>query len=336
MSTIKELNKKINCILDNNYQEHLNLKKSIDELKILISNKNLITNNKISIENENVKNDEKILEILDYKINENNNKLLKIIDNKNNTIETEIKEYKVPDYLLEENITSKINNTIQIVLRNNNTNNKNFIFEEKQKIKKEIDEIINLIQINNKNSIEKMQNEHLEKNMQNINLINNQNEEKIYTLRNNIHRNLGTIDTVIKNMKNEMNVKFHNIQKNEESLKLEIKSLQTNLCNNNNEKKIEEKTEENTQKKIEENISELQNEILMKKIIEQEINNASNIILKKVDLLISSKFIEISKNLSEFVTHNASDLIFKNKKVVNGLEIWIQTQIKLILETNKS
>jgi hypothetical protein len=50
-------------------------------------------------------------------------------------------------------------------------------------------------------------------------------------------------------------------------------------------------------------------------------------IINKVDIIISSKFVEMNKNITEFIIKNASDLVFSNKDFCAKIEKWIQSQI---------
>ncbi len=224
--------KKLTAFIENNYIEHVNLKKTLDEVKILY---NQIKNNDFNYinfsNNYDKNNQEKINELIDFKINEifnkkyNNdpivycqtkNTRLEFIEdesNKNSDKESIINyQNYMPEFIEDETkINAKITSLIQIFNKNNIIDYKSILLEEQNKFKKELQETIDIIKNDNYNNSEK-----IKKDIDNTIIKINEIDDKILILRNSIHKNFQNIDNAIQTIKSDLNHKFTNLQKNEQ------------------------------------------------------------------------------------------------------------------------
>ncbi len=396
------LSKKLTCFIDNNYIEHINLKKSIDDIKNLLNENNY--NNLLSEINIEKLNEDKTKELIKYEVNKNYDKIINIINDKFNKLvnnqkttknlstinETNIiSQIKLPDFIKDESkLDKKINDFIQIIIKNYSLNNKIFLAEEHKKFKQEFDDKFIILKTENDKSFKEIRNEIDNKIIKRITEV----DEKIYLLRNNIHRTFQDIDNTIKILKNDFHVKYTNIHRNEQIFKAnlndrfkntnitiennntiimqKIKSEITNdyneLTNNYNELKKQyidvnnnqsELIKEinfmkNTIQELNSDISSLKTQLLESytilnenikfkndkfiknnsennnQIISYTNNNLTKEIFEKVEIMISTKFVELNK----YIIENAPKLVFSNRDFTSKIEIWIQSQIKLFLQ----
>jgi hypothetical protein len=387
MTTIKDINKKLTCLIDNNYIEHVNLKNLIEELKnkiiILSKQENLLLNTKNNINQQKKEKDEEFiisrnLVFEDFKKNFNSdfNDLLPVYikteqnlknfiqENTSKTTETIICNIKT-----EQDLNNFVKNIIE---RDNNCNKQNLdhiileINEEYKNLKKEIQKKVEIIKEDN-NKIE-------EKISKNLNEKIKDSDDKILIVRNDTHKNFTNIDKALINLKGDLLSKINSIQKNQETLKnffcekvneIENKSKGVQIKSINDEQKKEQDlilleitnikkalslldntdliidiVNTKTNKIIKDGYTVIEEYNLINEKFEKfkekienivkEKNNENSIdkeIINKVDIIISSKFVEMNKNITEFIVKNASDLVFSNKSFCTKIEKWIQSQI---------
>ena len=313
MQTFQEL---INCIEQASNQIQLKDKKIEELLNIIRTKENIENKNRI---NNNNKEQEKNIIFLE---NENQNLKKELQQRENLIININKEKYilleKKGEY--DNRITgmTKLINKMKAELGNINTNKENElkkIMKENNILKNRIQSLENSLNISNKSkkeleeSINKIKKEFNEK----YDLINKESNLKINELQNEIDLK-NKISIELHNLK----IKYQNLLKNEEQIKLEQKNKIDNLekeiesIKNENKKRIEKL---NTEKKEKENILE-ENRIIYENNI-KEMNSFQNLInkLKKENASLNNIIIDLNAKIE-----NKENSTRNNNKKIKNLE----------------
>ena len=313
MQTFQEL---INCIEQASNQIQLKDKKIEELLNIIRTKENIENKNRI---NNNNKEQEKNIFFLE---NENQNLKKELQQRENLIININKEKYilleKKGEY--DNRITgmTKLINKMKAELENININKENElkkIMKENNILKNRIQSLENSLNISNKSkkeleeSINKIKKEFNEK----YDLINKESNLKINELQNEIDLK-NKISIELHNLK----IKYQNLLKNEEQIKLEQKNKIDNLekeiesIKNENKKRIEKL---NTEKKEKENILE-ENRIIYENNI-KEMNSFQNLInkLKKENASLNNIIIDLNAKIE-----NKENSTRNNNKKIKSLE----------------
>lgn len=313
MQTFQEL---INCVEQASNQIQLKDKKIEELLNIIRTKENIENKNRI---NNNNKEQEKNILFLE---NENQNLKKELQQRENLIININKEKYilleKKGEY--DNRITgmTKLINKMKAELGNINTNKENElkkIMKENNILKNKIQSLENSLNISNKSkkeleeSINKIKKEFNEK----YDLINKESNSKINELQNEIDLK-NKISIELHNLK----IKYQNLLKNEEQIKLEQKNKIDNLekeiesIKNENKKRIEKL---NTEKKEKENILEEKRIIYENNI--KEMNSFQNLInkLKKENASLNNIIIDLNAKIE-----NKENSTRNNNKKIKNLE----------------
>ena len=154
-------------------------------------------------------------------------------------------------------------------------------------------------------------------------------------------------------LKEELQERFKNQLKEElqETLKKELQETLKNQLKEELQGTLKEELQETLTNQLKEELQKTLKEELQETLKTTEIDNSGSMVkyiepsiektelfkevFDKVEIMLSSKLVDMNKHVVDFIRTNAGELVFSNKTFCGKIENWIQSQISAYINKNK-